>query len=338
MMQLWSLFLLGALVAQQQGAQGLLGPAYSRVLSRASSLSPRPTALFASSPEDLSKLTVPTLKERLRAAGLPVGGLKAELVARLEAQAPAAEQVAAPKPVQKKVLTEKKSKKVEEVEEEEEEEVEEEKGPRAGSPSAREKVLWTSAEHAADAVEGWWKDLGKALMTVGSKGVTDSHVRSLKDLLGQHQRVRVKFATDKVDALALAEALVGAGPLKGQAELLVVKPRGLMVGRAAGSAAWPSLSAPKARGANSQAVCYGCGEVGHHRVECPNKKRAGFMAVGTHPDAARIEAARAQEEEERSRDKGKEKRKPPGKKATPPPPPPTPSASSTPKKSLVINF
>lgn len=334
MMQLWSLFLLGALVVQQQVAQGLLGPAYSRALSRAPpSLSPRPTALFASSLEDLSKLTVPTLKECLRAAGLPVGGLKAELIARLEAQVLAAERVATPKPVQKKVLTEKKSKKVEE--EEEEEEAEEEKGPRAGPAGAREKVLWTSAEHAADAVEGWWKDLGKALMTVGSKGVTDSHVRSLKDLLGQHQRVRVKFATDKVDALALAEALVGAGPLKGQAELLVVKPRGLMVGRAAGSAAWPSLSAPKARGANSQAVCYGCGEVGHHRVECPNKKRAGFMAVGTHPDAGRIEAARAQEEEERGRDKGKEKRKPPGKKATPPP---TPSTSSTPRKSLVINF
>ena len=34
---------------------------------------------------DLSKLTVKQLKEQLREAGLPVSGLKAELIARLKA-------------------------------------------------------------------------------------------------------------------------------------------------------------------------------------------------------------------------------------------------------------
>ena len=33
--------------------------------------------------EDLSKLSVAELKERLKAAGLPVGGKKADLIARL---------------------------------------------------------------------------------------------------------------------------------------------------------------------------------------------------------------------------------------------------------------
>ena len=45
--------------------------------------------------EDLSKLTVPKLKERCRAAGLPVSGRKAELIARLGGANPA---VAAPVP------------------------------------------------------------------------------------------------------------------------------------------------------------------------------------------------------------------------------------------------
>ena len=51
--------------------------------------------------EDLSKLTVVALKERLRAAGLPVSGRKAELIVRLggggaPAAAPAAASVFAP--------------------------------------------------------------------------------------------------------------------------------------------------------------------------------------------------------------------------------------------------
>ena len=40
--------------------------------------------LRASASEDVGKLTIPQLKERLRAAGLKVGGRKAELVSRLQ--------------------------------------------------------------------------------------------------------------------------------------------------------------------------------------------------------------------------------------------------------------
>jgi len=46
--------------------------------------------MLASSSEDLSACTVVQLKERLRAARLPVSGRKSELIARLEAAAPKA--------------------------------------------------------------------------------------------------------------------------------------------------------------------------------------------------------------------------------------------------------
>ena len=170
--------------------------------------------------------------------------------------------------------------------------------PRQALPP-QDKVLWSTDAFPAEQVEGWWKDLGKPLMTVGSKGVADSHVSSLRDLLMQHDRVRVKFASDKVDALRLAQALVSTGPLKDNTELLVVKPRGLMVGRAQSPAtAWPvAAAAYRPSRANSMAVCYGCGAVGHHRVECPNKKRADWVAVGIHPEAQKVEAMRAQQKD-----------------------------------------
>ena len=47
---------------------------------------------------DLSKLTVKQLKEQLREAGLPVSGLKAELIARLEGSPPIDAAAAAPLP------------------------------------------------------------------------------------------------------------------------------------------------------------------------------------------------------------------------------------------------
>ena len=54
---------------------------------------------LAASRDDLEGLTVPVLKDRLRAQGLKVGGKKAELVERLLGSAPAPVAPAAPAPV-----------------------------------------------------------------------------------------------------------------------------------------------------------------------------------------------------------------------------------------------
>ena len=53
-------------------------------------VTPRSGAAVGSAVADLSKLTVKQLKEKLKTAGLPVSGKKAELIARLDAaRAPA---------------------------------------------------------------------------------------------------------------------------------------------------------------------------------------------------------------------------------------------------------
>ena len=70
-----------ALLAQLATAAALHVP--PSALTRAPHLSLVRTLASPSMSEDLSKLTVKVLKEKLREQGLPVSGLKAELIARL---------------------------------------------------------------------------------------------------------------------------------------------------------------------------------------------------------------------------------------------------------------
>ena len=82
-------------------ARALLAPNGRRVFADAvcrCSFSQRLRTLAASR-DDLEGLTVPVLKDRLRAQGLKVGGKKAELVERLLESAPAPAAPATPAPV-----------------------------------------------------------------------------------------------------------------------------------------------------------------------------------------------------------------------------------------------
>jgi hypothetical protein len=80
---------------------GSMSVAAGHTLLRAPQRASLAVLRMSASDADLSKLTVVQLKERLRAAGLPLSGRKAELIARLSetASAPAAALVqAAPVP------------------------------------------------------------------------------------------------------------------------------------------------------------------------------------------------------------------------------------------------
>ena len=86
------------MLAAMMQARSLLAPTRGRVFATAAcrcKSSQRLRTLQASR-EDLEGLTVPVLKDRLRAQGLKVGGKKAELVERLLESAPAPAAPAAP--------------------------------------------------------------------------------------------------------------------------------------------------------------------------------------------------------------------------------------------------
>ena len=82
-------------------ARGLIAPTRRRVFADAARRCKYSQRLrtLAASRSDLEQLTVPVLKDRLRAQGLKVGGKKAELVERLLESAPAPAAPAPPAPV-----------------------------------------------------------------------------------------------------------------------------------------------------------------------------------------------------------------------------------------------
>jgi RNA-binding protein YhbY len=68
-----------------------------------------------------------------------------------------------------------------------------------------------------------WRRPKKELLKIGKGGVTESHVRSLRELLRAHTIVRVKLNTESAtfeNCLALAEALLETGNEKSGARLL----------------------------------------------------------------------------------------------------------------------
>jgi RNA-binding protein YhbY len=93
---------------------------------------------------------------------------------------------------------------------------------------------WTNPEYSKTEVDAWWTELGDAMVSVGEKGLQPSHVNTVLDLLCAHERVRVKFSSDKMDQMKLAETLVQSESLAGIADLLDVRKRGLMIGRRRG--------------------------------------------------------------------------------------------------------
>lgn len=156
------------------------------------------------------------------------------------------------------------------------------------------KSLWITDKYQPSEIEAKWKSVASPLLTVGSKGVSETHVHSLEDLLKAHQHIRVKFASDKLNVQEMAESFVTrSAVLAEHAELLVIKKKEFMIGRTPSSKHWPKLSTmlQAKSGKNKQSVCHGCGEIGHHRIECPNKARPDFRPIGVHPNAERVMTA-----------------------------------------------
>lgn len=89
---------------------------------------------------------------------------------------------------------------------------------------------WKSPNHSVKDLEQWWKE-NNSLLTIGSAGVTPTHVNSLANLIQQHRLVKVKVATDKIDVNTIAQAVVGCNELASKVVLLEVRSKGFMLGR-----------------------------------------------------------------------------------------------------------
>jgi RNA-binding protein YhbY len=84
---------------------------------------------------------------------------------------------------------------------------------------------WTNPLYEEEEVNKWFVDVGKSLLTIGSKGVTKSQINSLSELLKQHKRVRVKMANDKMDTKTISNEMINDEILLNKVEILQIRSR-----------------------------------------------------------------------------------------------------------------
>lgn len=89
---------------------------------------------------------------------------------------------------------------------------------------------WSNPSYLAKDLNKLWNERD-GLLTIGSSGVSQSHINSLFDLVSQHDIVRVKLASDKIDPFKVSDAFLTAASLAGRIDLLEVRRRGFMVRR-----------------------------------------------------------------------------------------------------------
>lgn len=85
-------------------------------------------------------------------------------------------------------------------------------------------------KHPETQINEWFDEIGKSLLTIGSKGPTPSQANSLRELLSRHTRVRVKLSNDKMDAMSISRYLEEHEVMQGSIEVLVVRKREILFG------------------------------------------------------------------------------------------------------------
>ena len=85
-------------------------------------------------------------------------------------------------------------------------------------------------DYEAAQLEAWWKGVPKSLLTVGVKGVQATHANSLANLLQSHDHVRVKVASDRLNALHIAQELAMHELVATKGELLECRKKEFMFG------------------------------------------------------------------------------------------------------------
>lgn len=77
--------------------------------------------------------------------------------------------------------------------------------------------------------EKWWKDKDH-LITIGSAGLTVKLANSIKELVGHHGSIKVKLASDKLDAAAIANEFIASDAAEGKFKILGIRGKYIAVG------------------------------------------------------------------------------------------------------------
>ena len=94
-----------------------------------------------------------------------------------------------------------------------------------------EKERWSNPSYDKSQLSSWFNLLNKSLLTIGLKGVSQSQINSLVDLLKSHERVRIKIASDRLNIKLISQEVINNPALCDTTELLEVREREFMIGR-----------------------------------------------------------------------------------------------------------
>ena len=90
---------------------------------------------------------------------------------------------------------------------------------------------WQSDKYDVDELKEIWDSVDKSLLSIGSKGIQQSHKNSLYELLKQHSVVKVKISSDRLNALEMAQGFAKDEKIEKIAELLECRKREFMFKR-----------------------------------------------------------------------------------------------------------
>ena len=90
---------------------------------------------------------------------------------------------------------------------------------------------WYSPDFKESDIKEWFVIANKPLLRVGGRGIQDTHVASLLELLSHHAHVRVKVSSMKQSAHTLAAQFMDNTAISNNVSLLLIKQREILFGR-----------------------------------------------------------------------------------------------------------
>jgi RNA-binding protein YhbY len=90
---------------------------------------------------------------------------------------------------------------------------------------------WSNPNYSKEDLNKWFTSLGKSYMTIGMKGISESHINSLSELLQSHDRVRVRIASDKQNITEISNKFASHPRILSNSVLLEVRRREFMIGK-----------------------------------------------------------------------------------------------------------